>query len=263
MAHTLTSDYRASERTATALPALEPNQRKVHTLRPIVLLILATAVAGSACGNGPAPPATEQQEPGRIMSEPPTGGNPDDRFVFYLHGKIVEDQGIRPEHPRFGIYEYQQILDQLSQPGLIVISEVRAARTNGPEYARRVVDQVKGLIDRGVPPGQITVIGFSKGGAIAIHVCSMLDNDEVNFVLLSACGGWIERRPQLVPHGRVLALYEASDGISGSCRMLFERRSDPWVHHEIELHLGGGHGAFYRPAAEWLEPVIKWATSDR
>ncbi len=229
----------------------------------ILLLTLATAIAGSACGlNGPASPATGQQEPGRILSEPPVGVNPDDRFVFYLHGKIIEDQGVRPEHPRFGIYEYEQILHQLSQHGLMVVSEVRSARTNVAEYARRVSDQVEGLIDCGVPPGQITVIGFSKGGAIAIHVCSMLGNDEVNIVLLGACGGWLERRPQLVPHGRVLSVYEASDEISGSCRVLFERRSDSWVHHEIELQLGGGHGAFYRPVAEWLEPVIGWATSN-
>lgn len=33
--------------------------------------------------------------------------------AFYLHGRIIEEQGRRPTHPEFGTYAYDEILRQL------------------------------------------------------------------------------------------------------------------------------------------------------
>jgi hypothetical protein len=52
------------------------------------------------------------------------------RYVIYLHGRIIEDQGRRPTHPTWGTYEYQQILDRLAAGGLIVVSEQRPPMTD-------------------------------------------------------------------------------------------------------------------------------------
>src|SRR4051794_40071416 len=87
------------------------------------------------------------------------------RYVIYLHGKIVETQGIRrPTDPQFGVYEYDAILDSLRHAGFVVISDQRPPKADSDSSAAHVVRQVDSLIQRGVPPRDITVIGFSKGG---------------------------------------------------------------------------------------------------
>lgn len=53
-------------------------------------------------------------------------------YLFYLHGLIAEAGNTRPTSPKFGVYEYEQILDTFKQSGFIVISE---ARKKNPENA--------------------------------------------------------------------------------------------------------------------------------
>jgi len=183
------------------------------------------------------------------------------RYLIYLHGKIIEDEGLRPESPRFGIYEYEAILDAFAERGFVVISEARERGASAEAYARRVVEQVETLLGEGVPPGRITVVGFSKGGGIAILASSMLGDTGVNFVFLAICGDWLSG-----PHGvqdvggRILSIYEAGDEFGGSCRALLEGATRVPEWEEIELRLGGGHGVFYRPRPEWIDPVAAWAS---
>jgi hypothetical protein len=111
------------------------------------------------------------------------------------------------------------------------------------------------------PPEHITVVGFSKGGGIAILASSLLANDRLNFVFMASCGPWYTDRPAIVPRGRLLGLREASDDLAGPCDELFARSSAGADQNEIVLELGGGHGAFYRLHPEWVEPVVAWAMS--
>ena len=193
----------------------------------------------------------------------PTEIDPDARYLVYLHGAIIERAGVRPTHPEFGVYEYQEILEVLAGRGFVVISEARSAGTDGTVYAARVADQVRALIAAGVPPEGITVVGFSKGGGIAIVASSLLADENVNFVFMAACGAWLGSRPEVVPRGRLLALREASDELVGSCEGLFARAAGDGEREEITLELGGGHGAFYQPQPEWIDPVVTWASVAR
>jgi hypothetical protein len=158
------------------------------------------------------------------------------------------------------VYEYQEILEVLAGPGFVVISEARPAGTDVMEYAATVADQVGVLLAAEVPPGNITVAGFSKGGAIAVVVSSILADEEVNFVFMGTCGPWLNERTEIVPHGRMLSLHEGSDDMVGSCESLFARAGGKAVHREIVIDIGGGHGAFYRPRPEWVEPLVEWAS---
>ena len=46
--------------------------------------------------------------------------------LIYLHGRIVqEQQSARPEHPRFGVYELEEILDAFRARGFVVSGEIR------------------------------------------------------------------------------------------------------------------------------------------
>ncbi|MFN2198924.1 MAG: alpha/beta hydrolase, partial [Anaerolineales bacterium] len=80
------------------------------------------------------------------------------RYLFYLHGKIIEDQGIPAVSPDFGEYEYGAILQELRDYEFVVISEQRPKDTDGVSYAGRVVAQITSLLATGVPAENITVI---------------------------------------------------------------------------------------------------------
>jgi hypothetical protein len=183
-------------------------------------------------------------------------------YLFYLHGAIIERTGVRPTHPKYGIYEYRKILEVFAERGFLVISEARPSGTDGAMYAEKVANQVRTLIKGGVPPEHITVVGFSKGGGIAITASSILSEERLNFVFMGACGPWLDKTSELVPHGRLLAVREASDNLVGSCEGLFGRAAGDGDRQEITLELGGGHGAFYRPRPEWIDPAVEWASRE-
>ena len=51
---------------------------------------------------------------GEILDKAPGNPDPDARYVFYLHGQIVQDVGPRPTHPQYGLYDYPLILETLA-----------------------------------------------------------------------------------------------------------------------------------------------------
>jgi len=224
--------------------------------RQLAPVLMGLVLFGSACG-AEDPPFAESTL--QIFAEVPEVIDPDARYLIYLHGAIIERAGVRPTHPEYGVYEYLEILEAFVEWGFVVISEARPAGTDGMAYAAKVADQVRALIAGSVPPEHITVVGFSKGGGIAITVSSILSEKRLNFVFMGVCGPWLDSRPEIVPHGRLLALREASDDLVGSCEGLFARAAGDGEREEITLELGGGHGAFYRPRPEWIDPVVEWA----
>jgi len=184
---------------------------------------------------------------------------PAPRYVYYLHGKIVEDQGARGISPRFGAYDYPGIVAALRGSGLNVISEIRPRETDPSAYANRVVADVRRQIASGVPPSHITVIGASKGAVIASLVSSRLQDRGVRYVLLANCNDWLIRAHDPHLSGDVLSIYEASDDIAGTCGPLVKRSPAVGRFREIRLNTGLGHGIVYRPLPAWVKPAIAWA----
>jgi hypothetical protein len=182
------------------------------------------------------------------------------RYVIYLHARIVEDDGRRrPTDPAFGIYEYDAILDSLRRAGLVVLSDQRPPRTDSDSFAAHVSQQVDSLLRLGVSPHAITVIGFSKGGWIAMLASSRLHNPAISFVFMGACGPWAFERADLHVTYRLLSLYETSDSLGISCAPMFTRRAPGSQIREIALSLGLGHGTFFQPRSAWLGPALAWA----
>ncbi|HEU4699557.1 MAG TPA: alpha/beta hydrolase [Gemmatimonadales bacterium] len=210
-------------------------------IRPQSLALALALVA--ACGHAP---------PRALPAPAP-------RYLLYLHAKIVEEQGRHATDPAFGPYEYDAILDSLRAAGFVVLSEQRPPQANSDTFATHVVRRVDSLLAAGVPPQAITVVGFSKGGWIAILASARLRNPAVSFVFMGACGPWAFERPDLHVTGRLLSLYERSDSLGVSCAPLFARRGPRSEAREIALDLGLGHGTFFVPRAAWLGPVVEWA----
>lgn len=196
---------------------------------------------------------------GSIHGGVPARPRSDARYVIYLHARIIEEQRIpRPLDERFGPYEYQQILDTLAASGAEVIAEERAPGTDFRQFGSHVADQVRRLLAAGVPAERIAVVGFSKGGAIAMIASALLQDPRIAFVFLGPCGDWVKGRDDVDVRGRILSIYEASDELGTSCEPLFAQASDPGEVRELRIDTGSGHGAFYRPRPEWLAPLLQW-----
>lgn len=232
------------------------------------ILIIFTAALLSACDvpqrqELPFPIISETPiTPGMITSEVPLELDPDLHYAIYLHGKIIEDQGLPAEHPEFGEYEYQARLAYLANAGVNMISAVRTAGTDPTEYASLVAQQVRSMQAAGVPAENISVIGFSKGAGIAILVSSQLIDHNVNYVILAICGDWLSDQPQISFNGRVLSIYEQTDELGGSCQTLAERSEGATDFHELSFNTGLGHGAFYQASPDWLGPTLAWISGD-
>ena len=196
-------------------------------------------------------------EAGEILSEPPQKADQDTRYVLYLHGQIVQDVGPRPTHPRYGLYDYPLILETLAQGDITVISERRQPGTRREEYSLQVARQVRQLLSAGAAPENITIVGFSAGGVIAIHASSQLPEADINFVFLAACWGWMAAEPELRLNGHVLSVFELSDW-TYSCKELADRSPAPTTFDEFSINTGKEHGAFYLPNEEWVQPVLEW-----
>jgi len=198
-----------------------------------------------------------------VRTTVPDKPDPKTTYVFYLHGRIIENAGPRPNDPRFGVYDYPAILETLASRGDVVISSQREADTDVNAYAGLVVSQVERLLEAGVPQDRIAVVGFSKGGMIARHVSSFLRRPNVKFVLLAACSTSYKQE-QLRLTGHVLAIRETSDTLANaSCRPPSGQDAPPTSFEEIEISTGKSHGAFYQPLEAWTGPVLDWIHARR
>ena len=181
------------------------------------------------------------------------------RYLYYLHGRIIEDSGPEGVSPRFGPYEYTGILRAFARAGLSVVSEVRPKGTDVSSYAEKVVTDVRRKLAAGIPASSITIVGASKGSVIAMLVSSRLRNDEIRYVFLANCNDWMERTFAPRFTGEVLSIYEASDDIGQTCRPIPQRSPALKRFKERRLETGLGHGVVYRPLTEWIDPATRWA----
>ena len=197
------------------------------------------------------------QTHGNILSNVPQTVDPKAHYLFYLHGRIVE-QSRRPTNPQYGVYEYDQILDTFKQNGFVVISEQRKKGTDVEQYGRRIAAEVKQLLNAGVPPTHITVVGASQGSLMTMLASTYLGNREVNFVIIAGCSADEGFLKLVNLHGHVLSIYERSDQ-AGSCEKYRTDATGLSEYREIELNTNLRHGFIYKPMKEWIDPAVKWA----
>ena len=253
-----------------------------HGRQVMIFFLITSFIAG--CGNNrnamstsetdsvpqassiPSTSATPQPSPAFDISKYsfPESVDSTKHYLFYLHGKIIEDQGIPAVSPDYGEYEYQAILEKLSSYGFVVFSEQRSKNTDSITYARRIAEQVTTLLDAGVPAENITVVGASQGAWITVYVSHFLENEKLNFVIMAICHpDNVEafKQDQIFLYGNVLSIYDHADELAGSCQELFSFSGGKGIskHEEVVLNVGTGHGILYKPLDEWITPVIQWA----
>jgi len=187
--------------------------------------------------------------------------NNDERYLFFLHNRFLEENELSELHPQYGQTEYVEIINEFEKSGFTVISEIRNGNVNARAYATGVVAQIDSLLHNGTPAGNITVVGTSKGGYIAQYVSTLANNPDLNFVFIASFrNSDIENIPEFNFCGNILTIYEKTDpfGVSAVERI---HTSTCEIEHfkEIELNTGLGHGFLFKPLMEWIEPTIRWA----
>jgi hypothetical protein len=182
-----------------------------------------------------------------------------ERYIFFLHNRFLEEATLEDAHPEYGKCEYREIIAAFKKAGFTVLSEIRPRNTNVQPYAGKIAAKVDSLLAKGIKPGNITVIGTSKGGFIAQHVSSKLNNPQLNFVFIGSCSD-NGQGSSLNFSGNILSIYEKSDAIGTSC-VPMKNKSIQNVSHfkELELNTGLRHGFLFKASPQWIDPCINWA----
>ena len=105
--------------------------------------------------------------------------DPDKYYLFYSHGYIVEGEDPKPEHPRWGVYDFPADVKALAATDYQVIAYHRPAGTVPMKYAKTLVKQVESLLNAGVPQSNSAILGFSRGGRITAYASHLLKDTPV------------------------------------------------------------------------------------
>ncbi|WP_019028636.1 hypothetical protein [Colwellia piezophila] len=199
----------------------------------------------------------EQCFAGALYTSFPEKIYPEEKYVFYSHGLIVEGDNLMPVDKRWGVYDFIAVRKALTDPQYNLISYHRPENTVADEFAEQLATDVRKLIMAGVKPENITLLGFSRGGEITLLASDKLRLDKINTILLAVCGGFVKGHQEYKAYGNVYSIYETSD-FAGSCQFLKDRNNNIHSFQETSISTGKEHGAFYRPLAEWVVPVKAW-----
>lgn len=188
-------------------------------------------------------------------------GQSEERHLFFLHNRFLEEHELNDAHPDFGRTEYKEIINQFESHGLKVISEIRDGNVNALDYARGLVRQIDSLVKIGIEPTHITLVGTSKGGYIAQYVSTLANNPNLNFVFIGSFRiSDMEEIPEINYCGNILTIYEKSDPFGVSALKRKEASTCKLNNFkEVELNTGLGHGFLFRSLDEWICPSVKWA----
>lgn len=188
----------------------------------------------------------------------------DDRIIFFIHNRFIENHDLSEPHPEYGIAEYNEILSKFERNGFKVISEKRNGDMHHLKYAEKVRIQIDSLIENGVQAENITVVGTSKGGYIAQYVSTYANNPKLNFVFVASFREEdMENLPEINYCGNILTIYEKSDAFGVSSVKRKEASSCEIKHFkEVVLDTGLKHGFQFKAMNNWLNPIIKWANGN-
>jgi len=228
--------------------------------RSLTLLIVVVFICVGPALAQPRDNAAAEQ--GVIVNSVPREINTTARYLFYISGYIVAEGNTRPTSPKFGVYEYEKILETFKERGFVVVSKARKQSPEIEPYAAKVTAQVTQLLKAGVPPKNITVVGASQGAWIAMLVSTYAANRDLNFVFIAACAGDDGLLKLMNLYGNVLFISERTDK-PGSCQRFRDDAKGIDDYNSIEVNTGLKHGFLYRPMKEWVEPAVAWAQRPR
>src|SRR3984957_8139377 len=104
-----------------------------------------------------------------------------ERYVVYSHGLIAEGDDPRPISPKYGQYDFPGIKQAIfSGGGFNLIAYQRPKNTEIDVYVGTLRSWVRRLVDAGVAPSRITLVGFSRGAHLTAYASSDLESSGIN-----------------------------------------------------------------------------------
>jgi hypothetical protein len=196
----------------------------------------------------------------QLYEQFPSQIHANERYVIFSHGLIAEGEDPKPVSPKYGVYDFPRIKDSLFKDGGFNLIAVQ--RKKGVEletHVNQLESWVHRLLEAGVKPSRVTLVGFSRGGQITALASGHLASEGINTAILAICSGGdfvVDSGPAIVFGGNFLSIYETSDEL-GSCSKLAER-SHLRSFKEVAISTGKAHGAFFEPRPEWIDPLKAW-----
>lgn len=203
---------------------------------------------------------------GEIFWRFPNKISASEKYLFYVHGKIIETDGVSPISPRFGHYQFHRIVTRLAKGKANVIARVRRGETDPNADAFRLSNEIRYMLKNGVPADHISVAGFSKGGYITLLTANRLQNTDIRYVVMAGCTHGIVNGSNTDAdglQGTIMSMSDAADDLGFSCRPLFERNPQLAANMDVIFETGKGHGLFYRADSGWIEPLLKWVEMEK
>jgi hypothetical protein len=180
-----------------------------------------------------------------------------ERYVIYSHGRIVEGNDEKPMSPDFGLYDFPAVRRALFDGGGFNLIAYQRPKDIGMEPSIALLESwVRKLVEAGVKPSRITLVGFSRGGHITARVSANVHDLGINTAILAICQDGDLPEPRIELGGHVLSVYETTD-VVGSCAKLGSR-GPLESFEEIAITTGRRHGAFFQPLPEWIMPLKDW-----
>src|ERR1700761_3624810 len=143
-----------------------------------------------------------------------------DRYVIYSHGFIVEGDDPKPVSPKYGQYDFPGIKEALFREGGFNLIAYQRPKSSDDSYADTLQAWVHRLLEAGVKPSRITLVGFSRGAQLTALASNGLADAGINTALLAICeNGEVSHARGLNLGGNLLSIYETSDDL-GSCGKL-------------------------------------------
>jgi hypothetical protein len=181
----------------------------------------------------------------------------DERYVIYSHGLIVEGDDPKPVSPKYGQYDFPAIKQALFNQGGFNLIAYQRPKSADNSYADMLQSWVRRLLDAGIKPSRITLVGFSRGAQLTALASNGLATAGINTALMAICeAGEVSHAPGLNLGGNLLSIYETSDEL-GSCEKL-TAKSHLKSFKEVAISTGKKHGAFFQPLPEWMRPLKAW-----
>jgi hypothetical protein len=196
----------------------------------------------------------------QIYEQFPSDIHASERYVIFSHGLIAEGDDPRPVSPKYGVYDFPRIKDSLfTNGGFNLIAVQRKKGVEFENHVNQLETWVHRLLDAGVKPSRVTLVGFSRGGQITALASGHLASLGINTAILAICtdGDFaVDSGPAIILGGNFLSIYETSDEL-GSCSKL-AGRSHLRSFKEVAISTGKAHGAFFEPRPEWIGPLKAW-----
>lgn len=203
---------------------------------------------------------------GDIFWRFPNKVSPSERYLFYVHGKIIETEGVSPISPRFGHYQFHRIVTRLAKGQANVIARVRHGKTDPNAEAFRLTNEIRYMLKKGVPADHISVAGFSKGGYITLLTANRMQRSDVRYIVMAGCtNGIVDGSDKVADglQGTIMSMNDATDDLGFSCQPLFERNPQLTANMDVIFETGKGHGLFYRADPTWIEPLLQWVEMEK